>query len=42
MQVVMLSWSYMAAVLTEPGRVPLGWTPFASTEVGNGSACADT
>ena len=33
MQVVMLSWSYMAAVLTEPGRVPAGWTPFASNEV---------
>ena len=36
----MLSWSYMAAVLTEPGSVPAGWTPFATVEVGAGFAWA--
>ena len=29
----MLMWSYFAAVLTDPGRVPPGWTPFGSDEV---------
>ena len=29
----MLLWSYFAAFLTEPGRVPTGWSPFASDEV---------
>ena len=32
-QVFMLVWSYFAAFLTEPGRVPAGWSPFASNEV---------
>ena len=26
-QIFMLLWSYFAAVLTEPGRVPPGWQP---------------
>ncbi|CAK0786961.1 hypothetical protein CVIRNUC_010175 [Coccomyxa viridis] len=30
--VVMLMWSYFAALLTEPGRVPSGWSPFPSDE----------
>jgi hypothetical protein len=34
-QVFMLSWSYIVAVITEPGRVPPGWTPFATSEVGS-------
>ena len=29
----MLCWSYIAAVVTEPGRVPRDWTPFATAEV---------
>ena len=33
-QVFMLSWSYLVAVVTEPGRVPSGWSPFATSEVG--------
>jgi hypothetical protein len=27
-QVAMVVWSYFAAVLTDPGRVPDGWSPF--------------
>ena len=33
LQVIMLLWSYFAAFLTEPGKVPAGWSPFASDEV---------
>ena len=32
-QVVMLLWSYFAALLSEPGKIPPGWSPFASDEV---------
>lgn len=32
-QVVMLLWSYFSAFLTEPGKIPAGWSPFASDEV---------
>ena len=32
-QVVMLCWSYFVAVVTEPGRVPQDWSPFATAEV---------
>ena len=35
-QVVMLCWSYIVAVVTEPGRVPQEWTPFATAEVRTG------
>ena len=31
-QVFMLLWSYFAAVLTEPGRVPPGWQPSDDVE----------
>lgn len=30
--VVMLTWSYFAAVCTDPGSVPPGWMPFADEE----------
>lgn len=33
-QVAMLVWSYFAAVFLEPGKVPPGWSPFESDEVG--------
>ncbi len=33
MQVCMLLWSYFAAFLIEPGKVPAGWSPFSSEEV---------
>lgn len=33
MQVAMLTWSYFAAVLLEPGKVPSGWSPFDSEGV---------
>ena len=33
----MLCWSYLVAVVTEPGRVPSDWTPFATAEVPTGS-----
>lgn len=32
-QVLLLLWSYFAAVLTDPGRVPPGWHPFADEQV---------
>ena len=31
-QIFMLLWSYFAAVLTEPGRVPPGWQPSEADE----------
>jgi len=34
--IFMLLWSYFAAVLTEPGRVPPGWQPSESDEEGAG------
>ena len=34
----MLLWSYFAAVLTEPGRVPPGWQPSEGDE--EARACA--
>jgi hypothetical protein len=33
MQVAMLLWSYFVAVVTDPGKVPAGWSPFDSDEV---------
>ena len=33
MQIAMVLWSYFAAVVTDPGGVPQGWTPFADEEV---------
>jgi hypothetical protein len=30
----MTTWSYFAAVLTDPGRVPEGWSPFPDEQVG--------
>jgi len=33
MQVVMLVWSYFCALLTEAGKIPAGWSPFAGDEV---------
>ncbi|EIE22918.1 zf-DHHC-domain-containing protein [Coccomyxa subellipsoidea C-169] len=30
--VVMLTWSYFACVLLEPGKVPQGWSPFETDE----------
>ena len=32
-QIAMLLWAYIVAVVTDPGRVPVGWTPF-DEEVG--------
>ena len=34
----MLLWSYLAAVMTEPGFVPEAWHPFADDEVSGGSS----
>eukprot|EP00955_Chlamydomonas_euryale_P099442 365219-Chlamydomonas_euryale.AAC.22 len=32
MQIVMILWTYFAAVSTDPGRVPAGWHPFADDQ----------
>lgn len=39
-QVVMTVWSYFAAVMTDPGRVPEGWSPFPDEQVWLGLRCA--
>lgn len=33
-QVAMLTWAYFAALLTDPGEVPVGWHPFPDDAVG--------
>lgn len=33
LQVAMLTWSYFAALLTDPGEVPVGWHPFPDDAV---------
>lgn len=33
----MVTWSYFAALLTDPGEVPIGWHPFPDDAV---SVCA--
>jgi len=33
LQVVMLTWAYFAALLTDPGEVPAGWHPFPDDAV---------
>lgn len=37
LQVAMILWSYFAAVLTDPGRVPEDWHPFLDEQVGAGA-----
>lgn len=32
-QVAMLTWSYFAALITDPGEVPIGWHPFPDDAV---------
>ena len=34
----MTAWAYFATALTDPGRVPEGWTPFGDDEDGGGEA----
>lgn len=33
LQVIMLTWAYLASVIADPGRVPAGWHPFADDSV---------
>ena len=33
-QVAMLLWCWVVALITDPGRVPGGWHPFQDEEVG--------
>jgi len=33
LQILMIVWSYFAAVATDPGEVPLGWHPFSDDVV---------
>ena len=33
-QILLVLWTYFAAVLTDPGRVPPDWHPFVDEQVG--------
>jgi hypothetical protein len=37
-QAIMLTWCYLAAVLVDPGQVPLGWHPFPDDAVSGPAA----
>jgi hypothetical protein len=45
LQVAMLTWSYFAALITDPGEVPIGWHPFPDDAVrssARSSSCTRT